>query len=350
MHKKAYNYYLKQANKYWSELRSRLSEAHIASATYRFNRKKVTNEILKSLRERALHSEELGMYWKSSPNSYFWYHAPISIQTQMIELFSQVGAKESEIDKLKIWLLKQKQTTAWKTSTDSTNAVYSLLIEGSDWLKDRTLTQVALGKLVINSENNKTNKVKAGSGFYEKHFGAKEIIPNMGNITISKRNEGVSWGAVHWEYFEDLSKVTSHKSPLSIAKIVLVRKNDKKGPKLIRLGTAQVEVGDTLVSRLVVKVDRDMEYVHLKDMRGSGVEPLNVLSSYQFLDGLFYYVSTKDTATHYYFEILPKGTYVFEYDSRVFHRGVYQLGFANIRSFYAPEFSSHSKSFKVKVN
>jgi len=99
----------------------------------------------------------------------------------------------------------------------------------------------------------------------------------------------------------------------------------------------------------VLRTDRDMEYVHLRDHRGSGTEPVNVLSRYKFQDGLAYYESTKDTATHFFIDYLPKGTYVFEYSVRVQLKGRYPTGLANIECMYAPEFNSHSESVMLEV-
>ena len=107
--------------------------------------------------------------------------------------------------------------------------------------------------------------------------------------------------------------------------------------------------GDELVVRITLRVDRDMEYVHMKDQRGSGTEPVNVLSRYKFQDGLYYYESTRDTASHFFIDYLPKGTYVFEYPTRVQHKGRYQTGMAQIQCMYAPEFNSHSESFTLEV-
>jgi hypothetical protein len=110
-----------------------------------------------------------------------------------------------------------------------------------------------------------------------------------------------------------------------------------------------VAVGDELVVRVEVRVDRDVEYVHLKDQRGSGTEPVNVLSGYRFRDGLAYYESTRDTASHFFIDYLPKGTYVIEYSTHVQHRGEYQTGIATLQCMYAPEFNSHSESLRLRV-
>jgi hypothetical protein len=110
-----------------------------------------------------------------------------------------------------------------------------------------------------------------------------------------------------------------------------------------------VQVGDELVVRVELRVDRDMEYVHLKDQRGSGTEPVNVLSQYKYQDGLAYYESTRDTASHFFIDYLPKGVYVFEHSTRVQLRGQYQTGIAEIQCLYAPEFNSHSESLPLVV-
>jgi hypothetical protein len=110
-----------------------------------------------------------------------------------------------------------------------------------------------------------------------------------------------------------------------------------------------LQVGDELVVRIELRVDRDMEYVHLKDQRGSGTEPVNVLSQYKYQDGLGYYESTRDTASHFFIDYLPKGAYVFEYSTRVQLRGQYQTGVAEIQCMYAPEFNSHSESVPLAV-
>ena len=130
--------------------------------------------------------------------------------------------------------------------------------------------------------------------------------------------------------------------------IAYTKVNTDKGPQLQPVKGA-LGVGDELVVRLVLRVDRDMEYIHLKDQRGSGTEPVNVLSRYKYQDGLGYYESTRDTASHFFIDYLPKGTYVFEYSTRVVHKGNYQTGIANIQCMYAPEFNSHSESFALEV-
>jgi hypothetical protein len=137
-------------------------------------------------------------------------------------------------------------------------------------------------------------------------------------------------------------------TPLKLEKQIYTKSQTKAGAELTRVA-GPVQVGDELVCRIVLRTDRDMEYVHLKDHRGSGTEPVSVLSQYRYQDGLAYYESTRDTASHFFIDYLPKGTYVFEYSVRVQHAGKYPTGLATIQCMYAPEFNSHSESVLLEV-
>jgi len=248
------------------------------------------------------------------------------------------------VEDCKVWLLKQKQTQDWKTTKATADAVYALLLRGENLLASDALVEVTLGDLAIKPE-----KVEAGTGFYEQKFVRSEIKPDMGRITLKKIDPGVAWGSLHWQYLEDMSKVTAYAgTPLVVQKTLYTKHNTAKGPELA-LVKGPVQVGDELVTRIVLRVDRDMEYVHLKDYRGSGTEPVNVLSAYKYQDGLGYYESTRDTASHFFIDYLPKGTYVFEYAVRVQLAGTYQTGFAEIQCMYAPEFNSHSESIWIEA-
>jgi uncharacterized protein YfaS (alpha-2-macroglobulin family) len=110
-----------------------------------------------------------------------------------------------------------------------------------------------------------------------------------------------------------------------------------------------LKVGDKVKVRIILKSDRNMEFIHLKDMRSSGFEPINVLSRYKWQDGLGYYESTRDAATNFFIDYLPKGIYVFEYPLRVSHKGDFSNGITSVQSMYAPEFAAHSEGIRVKV-
>jgi hypothetical protein len=257
-----------------------------------------------------------------------------------------------------MWLLKQKQTQDWKTTKATADAIYALLLRGTDLLSSTALVEVAVGGTDVTPKpkqrptshvQNGTSAVEPGAGFYEVRFAPADIKPKLGEITVKKTDSGVAWGSVHWQYFEDMSRITPYEgTPLKLKKTLFTKVNTARGQVLEPVKGA-LAVGDELVVRVELRADRDMEYVHLKDQRGSGTEPVNVLSRYQYQDGLAYYESTRDTASHFFIDYLPKGTYVFEYSTRVQLRGEYQSGVAEIQCLYAPEFNSHSQSINLIV-
>jgi len=198
---------------------------------------------------------------------------------------------------------------------------------------------------------------EAGTGYFKKRVESKDVRPEMGNINvnISKSSNqqistSTSWGAVYWQYFEDLDKITPAETPLKLVKKLFIEKNSDKGPVLIALEDgAQLKVGDKVKVRIELKVDRDMEYVHMKDMRAACMEPTNVISEYKYQDGLGYYESTKDASTNFFFGWLARGSYVFEYPMFVTHAGNFSNGITTIQCMYAPEFTSHSEGIRVTV-
>ena len=343
-HREANAFWLKQARTFWLQLANRQSQGHLALALKRFGDKETPPAIMKSIKERSVSNEELGMFWRDLELSASWVHAPIETQALMIEAFDEVMNDTTAVEDCKVWLLKQKQTQDWKTTKATADAIYALLLRGDNLLKSDALVEVSVGGNAIKPE-----KVEAGTGFYETKFLRTEIQPSMGNITVKKTDAGVSWGSAHWQYLEDIDKVSpADGGPLKLEKKLFKKTLTKAGPKLDPFQNDLV-VGDEVVVRVVLWTDRDMEYVHLKDHRGSGTEPTNVLSRYKYQDGLGYYESTKDVATHFFIDYLPKGTYVFEYPVRVQHRGKYSTGFASIQCMYAPEFNSHSQSIPLDV-
>jgi len=195
-------------------------------------------------------------------------------------------------------------------------------------------------------------KVEAGSGYFKVAWTGKEISPEMGNITVTKTDEGIAWGAVYWQYFENLDKITAHETPLKLEKKLFIERNTPTGPVIEPILTDKtvVKVGDKIKVRIEIRVDRDMEYVHLKDMRAAAFEPVNVLSGYRYQGGLGYYESTRDASTNFFIGYLPKGTYVFEYPLKASQEGEFSNGITTIQCMYAPEFASHSEGVRVTIS
>ena len=351
------DYYQSQIQKYWLK-RSLYAKGLMALTMHRMDDEKTAGKILKSLKENSISSDELGMYWKANSNSWYWYQAPIETQALLIEAFSEVGTviqsevkNLEDIDNLKIWLLKNKQTNQWKTTKATTEAVYALLLQGSSWLDVTKMVDVKVGNETITPSTLDNVKLEAGTGYYKTSWTGSEIKQEQADVTITKKGDGIAWGAMYWQYFEDLDKITSAETPLKLSKKLFLKTNTDKGEEISEITSeTSLKVGDLVRVRIELRTDRSMEFVHLKDMRAAGFEPINVLSQYKWQDGLGYYESTKDAATNFFIDYLPKGVYVFEYDLRVNNAGDMSNGISTIQSMYAPEFSSHSEGIRINVD
>jgi uncharacterized protein YfaS (alpha-2-macroglobulin family) len=340
-----FNYFIGQADKYWTS-KSIYEQGLLALALKRYGKDGSTTAIVKSLKERSLNNEELGMYWKNE-YGYTWDNLPIETHSLMIELFNEVGDTKA-VDDLKIWLLKNKQTNAWKTTKGTASAVYALLKTGQNWLLEDTDVKISMNNTPL--EVSKYQK-EAGTGYFKTSFEPKEITAQMGDVVVENPNKVVAWGSIYWQYFEDLDKIKTFKeTPLKMTKQLFKEEMGDKGA-IISPITAKtlLNQGDKVKVRIELRVDRNMEYVHLKDMRASGFEPTNVLSGYKWQGGLGYYESTKDASTNFFIDFLPKGTYVFEYPLVVNLKGDFSNGVTTIQCMYAPEFTSHSEGVRVKI-
>ena len=354
--KKIMGYYQSQINSYWLK-RPLYAKGLMALISYRNSQTATAKKILKSLQETSITSEELGTYWKENDNSWYWYQAPIETQALLIETFSEAGnliQNESEnlktIDNLKIWLLKNKQTSSWKTTKATAGAVYALLLQGSDWLSVSDAVEVSIADKKLNPTKLDAVKMEAGTGYFKTSWNGSEITPDMAKVTLKKTGKGMAWGALYWQHFEDLDKITLADSPLKIRKGLFKRDYTDQGEVLSKITpSTELKVGDLVRVRIEIQTDRNMEFIHLKDMRAAGLEPVNVLSTYKWQDGLGYYESTKDASTNFFFDYLPKGIYVLEYDLRASNTGNMSNGISTLQSMYAPEYSSHSEGTRIKI-
>lgn len=351
MHKEAYHFFLNQSKKSWKSL-SVYMQAYTALALYRNGEVELAETIMQAIKNRAQYSDEMGMYWKKEGYGYYWHEAPIERQALLIEAFQEILKDEISVDKMKIWLLKQKQTQSWETTKSTALACYALLINNQQLLaEDKDGVVINVGKHMLKTAE--IPNVEAGTGYFKTSWQADEITNDMASITVKKPSKGIAWGGVYWQYFENLDKIVQNKDiphPLSLRKSLYKITLDDRGEVLTAITEQKsLQVGDKVRIRIELRVDRDMEYIHLKDMRAASFEPVNVMSSYKYQDGLYYYESTRDASTNFFFDYLPKGTYVFEYTVIATQAGSFSNGISSVQCMYAPEFSEHSEGIRVIV-
>ena len=342
--KEMVDFYTSVVEKNWTQF-GLYERSLIAVLMQKNGKQNIVQDILKSYREHATISDERGMFWANNRAHVFMSQSATSVHTFIMDAFRVAGAKADEMDNMKGWLLKQKQTQLWESTHATMDAVYALLSTGSDWFSSENKTTVTIANNRI-----EPSKQELGTGYFKETWHKSEIIPQMGKVKIENSGNAPAWGALYWQYYEDLDKITKTDASLDVEKLLFVEETDASGRKLIPITENRpLKVGDKVIVRLTIRTDRDLEFVHLKDMRAAAFEPVEQLSDVKWQGGTIYYQTSKDASTNFYFDVLPRGTYVFEYGVFVTRAGDYSNGITTVQCMYAPEFTSHTAGIRVQV-
>jgi len=340
--------HLQIARQQWSAYSNYL-QAMIATAAFHNKDTLTARSILTSLSIRAVHSETMGMYWQYNKGQQ-WHEDPIATQAFLIKAYEEINGDSSSVAAMRTWLLRKKQTQHWGTTTATAEACYALLPSGKHLLHHTNPVNISLGPVALASPDNQT-------GYLKQVFKAADIKPELANITISRigpapKQNDISWGAVYWQYYNNMDSIQkgADTTSLFIDKKIYRTVSGKTGQELELLKDEdELSIGDHIMIRLVIHTDRDMDYIHLKDLRAAGFEPKEALSGYTYQGGIGYYKSVRDVATDFFFDHIKKGTWVITYPLIVNQKGHFASGVATIQCMYAPEFTSHTDSRIIKV-
>jgi uncharacterized protein YfaS (alpha-2-macroglobulin family) len=332
--REAIRYYTEQAGKQWRKY-ALYEKAEIALLMHRNGNKKVAGEILHWLRKTATTSPEKGMYWANNRREENYFLSPIDVHCLLMTVFRTLGTNTAETDRLKQWLLNQKQTQSWESTPSTVNAIYTLLSSGSDWLTETNETTIQWGDKTLHATSGET-----AAGYLKESVNGKDLTPTLHTVNLRKKGTSPAWGAVYYQYAESIGKITAtgRKGALSVEKKIIPP--DASRP---------LKVGDKVIVRLTLRTDRDLEYVSLKDLRPGCMEPAVQRSGIVSVDWLRAYHSPKDASENFFFDHLPRGTYVLEYAAYVSRSGCYSGGIATLQCLYAPEFTSHTEGDVIFV-
>lgn len=338
----SHKYFMALAQKQWS--RFSLYEKAITAITFKnYGMPAEAGNILESLRQYAVTDTTVGMYWPNNRND-FYRNSAVQVHTAILEAFYEMEGNNPDIDRMKQWLLQQKQVQSWGSVPASIDAIHALLSTGKNLTVRQDSIKVSLGKheFATPVHNDPT-------GYLKKSFTGEEIQPDMTTVRITKTSDSPTWGALYLQRLEKLDRIESQKNRLSIEKQLFLAVKENNSTKLVPLKGQAVKTGDQVIVRLTLTLDRDMEFLHLKDMRAACFEPAGQLSGIHWKFGSVYYQDVKDAVTNFFFDALHRGTYVIEYPVWVSRTGRYQDGIATLQSIYAPEFNAFSTATQIEV-
>ena len=290
-------------------------------------------EYLQSVNEYAVYREEMGRYYDTRKALYSWRNYKIPTQVSVIEAMQMLKPNDKQtIEELQRWLLMSKRTQVWDTPVNTVDAVYAFMKGNeSNWDKKAENAVLKLdGKLLPMPQDSTT------LGYVKTEKAGK-----ASTLSIRKKSDYTSWGAVYAEFKQPLSEIASAESGIKVRRVIVPAESQGRG-------TAQAKVGEKVKVTLIITADRDYDFVQIMDKRAACLEPVNQLSGYQWNLGC--YVSPRDNTTNFYFDRLSKGKHVVEMEYYVDRKGDYQGGTCSARCAYSPEFGGRTEGYELKVN
>lgn len=290
-------------------------------------------EYLQSVNEYAVYREEMGRYYDTRKALYSWRNYKIPTQVSVIEALQMLKPNDKQtIEELQRWLLMSKRTQVWDTPVNTVDAVYAFMKGNeSNWSRKAENAVLKLdGKLLPMPQDSTT------LGYVKTERPGK-----ASKLSIQKKSDYTSWGAVYAEFKQPVSEIGSMESGIKVRRVIVPAESEGKGK-------AQAKVGEKVKVTLIITADRDYDFVQITDKRAACLEPVNQLSGYQW--GIGCYVSPRDYATNFYFDRLSKGKHIVEMEYYVDRKGDYQSGTCTAECTYSPEFGGRTEAYELRVN
>lgn len=307
---------------------------------------KTAADYLKSMEEYSVYREDMGRYYDTRKAYYSWRNYKIPTEVAAIEALQALDAqsiaaissassaisKQQTIEEMQRWLLMSKRTQVWDTPVNTVDAVYAFMKGNeSNWNRKAENAVLKLdGKLLPMPQDSTT------LGYVRTEKAGK-----ASTLSISKKSDYTSWGAVYAEFKQPISEIASAESGIKVRRVIVPAESQGRGK-------AQAKVGEKVKVTLIITADRDYDFVKIVDKRAACLEPVNQLSGYQW--GMECYVSPKDNTTNFYFDRLSKGKHFVEMEYYVDRKGDYQSGSCTAECTYSPEFGGRTEAYKMTVN
>lgn len=288
-------------------------------------------EYLQSVNEYAVYRKEMGRYYDTRKALYSWRNYKIPTQVSVIEAMQMLKPNDKQtIEELQRWLLMSKRTQVWDTPVNTVDAVYAFMKGNeSNWNRKAENAVLKLdGKLLPMPQDSTT------LGYVKTERPGK-----ASKLSIDKKSDYTSWGAVYAEFKQPISEIGSMESGIKVRRVIVPAESESKG---------NAQVGEKVKVTLIITADRDYDFVQITDKRAACLEPVNQLSGYQWSIGC--YVSPRDHATNFYFDRLSKGKHIVEMEYYVDRKGDYQSGTCIAECTYSPEFGGRTETYELKVN
>ncbi len=290
-------------------------------------------DLLQSIREYTVYTDEMGRYFDTPRAGYSWCDYRIPTQVAAIEALKTLAPDDkTTVSQMQRWLLQSKRTQSWSTPINTVNAVYAFIDGQTEPLSSDNSSSATIR---LNGQKLSLPTATAGLGYVKTSKTGKDFR----SLTIDKASDGMTWGAVYAQYYQSAADVSAASSGMTVTRQIL-----KNGIPVDGIASS-LRVGDRIIVRITIVADRDYDFVQVADKRAACLEPVSQLSGYR----RGYYCAPKDNATDYFFDRLSKGKHVIETEYYVDRPGLYHTGTCTAQCAYSPEYTGRAASLTLNI-
>ncbi|MFH1177590.1 MAG: alpha-2-macroglobulin family protein, partial [Acidobacteriota bacterium] len=306
--------------------------------------------VFDSVMDSAKTTPDEGTFWAPEDRAWLWYNDTIETHAFALRTLTELAPRDARRDGLVHWLLLNKKLNHWKSTRATAEVIYSLAhymkAEGTLGIReDATVTVGGQRTSFIFEPDRYTGKAN--------HIvipGEKIDPPTMSTVVVEKESKGFAFASATWHFSTDRMPAEARGDLLSVERRYFKREQSGKESVLKPLAEGAVlQPGDEVEVQLSLRAKHPCEYVHLRDPRGAGFEPVSLTSEFKWNLGIGWYEEVRDSGANFFFEWLPQGEYTFKYRLRASMAGVFKAGPATVQSMYAPEFAAYSSGATLTV-
>jgi alpha-2-macroglobulin len=326
-------------------------KAYLSLTLQRAGRAADARLVFDSVMDSAKTDVDLGTYWAPEDRAWLWYNDTIETHAFALRTLAELSPKDGRRDGLVQWLFLNKKLNHWKSTRATAEVLYALAyyLRAEGALGVREAVTVTVGR---REPARFVFEADAGAELKRQLLvSGDDLRPATDSTTVvEKEGKGLAFASATWHFSTDRMPEAGSGDLLSVERRFFRREDRAGGPALVPLEEgALLRPGDEVEVQLSLRARHAAEYVHLRDPRGAGFEPVSQVSRHRWDLGIAWYEEVRDSGSNFFFEQLPAGEYTFKHRIRVSMAGTFRVGPATVQSMYAPEFAAYSSGAVLKV-
>ncbi len=325
-------------------------KGQLALTLKRMGREKEARLVWDSVMDSAKTERDQGTFWAPEDRAWLWYNDTIETHAFALRTLMELDPRSDKVDGLVLWLFLNKKFNHWKSTRATAEVIYSL----AHYLKKTEQIGVREEAVVQVGRHSRRFVFEP-----DRYTGKKNQVVVLGTdirpethaeVVVEKATKGHLFASATWHFSTERMPEEARGDFISVTRTYYLR--DKSGREVVLKPLAEgtpVHVGDEVEVHLSIRTKHAMEYVHLRDPRPAGFEPVSLRSAFKWDLGIGFYEEVRDSSQNFFFEALPHGEYTLKYRLRAAQGGTFKAGPATIQPMYAPEFTAYSAGHVLTV-